>query len=337
MLAALAIEGLLRIFMPSWRDYDSNRFIHPVSVQGFGEVNAGTPGFDGYFAQKDGDFRVRVSINGFGLRNQEPVESADLRIWIIGDSVTFGWGVEEDEIYSSAAARLSGKPTYNISSPGTDVCGYQALLARMPGALRPQALIVGLLLENDVGFYEGCQARAKKAEAAKGGASSGVKPPKPFFLALKIALTRHSALYNFLAVSIKRLDILISFLTKIGVISEAHLSTAAFSESDVKIMIEKTMPELERLRSILPSGVPVAILIVPSRFEISNGSPIFNMMRLALGEELAARGFGVIDPFLRFKEAGLLNAHFAHDGHWSKLGHEIAGKAVAEWVNANLN
>lgn len=335
-LTMLAIEGLIRAFMPHWQDYDSRHFIRPVHVQGFGEVNAGIPGFDGYFAQKDGDFRIHISINDFGLRGQDPVEAADGRIWVVGDSMTFGWGVQENEMYSSVIERLGGRPTYNISSPGTDVCGYQALLARMPKTLRPKAVIVGLLLENDVGMYEGCLARANKAPSPHANASGEAKPPKPIFLALKIALTSHSALYNFLAVSMKRLDFLTNILVRAGIIQKPHWGEASFLESDVQTMVGKTMPELERLRSILPLGIPLAILIVPSRFEIQGDSKAFSKLRLMIAKELAKQGFGVIDPFLPLKDAGLLNTHFAHDGHWNALGHEIAGQAAVNWINANL-
>ena len=39
-----------------------------------------------------------------------------------------------------------------------------------------------------------------------------------------------------------------------------------------------------------------------------------------------------IDPISEFKAAGFKPRHFPHDGHWSPLGHKIAGDAVAEWV-----
>ena len=32
------------------------------------------------------------------------------------------------------------------------------------------------------------------------------------------------------------------------------------------------------------------------------------------------------------KAAGFSAVHFAHDGHWTPLGHELAASAVAEWL-----
>ncbi|OHC76406.1 MAG: hypothetical protein A3G18_03640 [Rhodospirillales bacterium RIFCSPLOWO2_12_FULL_58_28] len=330
VLAALALEGICRVFMPHWQDYDSGRFMRSVIVPNFGEVSTGMPEFDDYFAQKDGDFRVRVSINGFGLRNLQAVEFADERIWAVGDSVTFGWGVEADEMYSSIIARLAAKPTYNIASPGTDVCGYQALIARMPETFRPKAVIIGLVLENDVGHYEGCQKRAELTAAAKTTPEAG----KAGLLGAKKWLTRYSALYNVLAVSIKRLDAIRDFMTKIGIISKSHDSKRSFDEGEIEIMTDKTAAEFVRLRSILPEATPLAVLIVPGRLEIRDDHPSFRKMRLMISAKLDAVGIKVIDPFEEFKKAGLAATHFAHDGHWNAPGHEIAGRAAADWIKS---
>ena len=167
VLAGVFAEGALRVAMPHWREFYSGWFIGKAVVPGHGVVNIGKPGFDGYFAQNNGDFRVRITVNDFGLRDPNPVEAAAGRIWIIGDSMSFGWGVEHDRMYSSVIGGALNAPAYNVASPGTDVCGYQALLARMPENAKPRAVIVGLVLENDVHAYD-CRAAARGRERASG-------------------------------------------------------------------------------------------------------------------------------------------------------------------------
>ena len=78
--------------------------------------------------------------------------------------MTFGWGVERNEIYSAVAGRMGKFPTYNVASPGTNVCGYQALLARTLKRASPRAVIVGLILENDMDDYD-CRAKAQSSPA----------------------------------------------------------------------------------------------------------------------------------------------------------------------------
>ena len=88
---------------------------------------------------------------------------------MIGDSMTFGWGVEHAEMYSRVLENLLGRPVYNLASPGTDICGYQSMVARMPQSAKPRAVVVGLILENDVREYD-CQAEQKTA--AQGSAKN---------------------------------------------------------------------------------------------------------------------------------------------------------------------
>lgn len=325
VLLLVASEAILRLTMPHWREYFSGRFLEVIAVPDHGLVTMGRPGFDGYFAQNNGDFRVRIHINRFGLRNPEPIEKADGRIWVVGDSMTFGWGVEDDEIYTSVIERMLGARTYNVASPATDVCGYQALIARMPRHTRPKAVIVGLVLENDIKVYD-----CRKAAALVAGR------PKPSGTSTNFELRRflfkHTALYNFFAVSLKRVAFMRDGLTALGLIAKGHEYRRPMDLADIMPAVERTAAELTNLVAMLPPGTPMAVLIAPGRFEIRDGDPFYRELRLATATALVSRGIAVIDPFDAFKQIGFAPTHFAYDGHWSALGHELAARAVAAWL-----
>jgi len=53
---------------------------------------------------------------------------------------------------------------------------------------------------------------------------------------------------------------------------------------------------------------------------------------LAVREALIGRGIQFVDPFEAFVAAGFGPTHFAHDGDWSPLGHQIAREEVARWI-----
>ena len=330
LLTVLAAEGILRVVMPHWQEFYSGWFVRAIQVPGHGKVATGRPGFHGYFAQNNGDFRIRITVNQFGLRNPEPVEAAANRVWFVGDSMTFGWGVEQDEIYSTVAGRLLKTPVYNVASPGAGVCGYQALVARMPTLVRPRAVVVGLILENDIHPYD-CRKNAAEAEAAsKKTSGDGIRSLGA--INIKRFLTENTALYNFFAVNLKRVAFIRDFLTTFGLIAEGHVYRRTLTDAAFDRAIDRTAAELDALRKRFSSAIPFAVLISPGRFEIRDNDPFYRKLRERMADALAGRGIAAIDPFGNFRKEGFQHTHFAHDGHWSPRGHEIAGRATADWL-----
>ncbi len=335
VLTGLLAEGILRVAMPEWRDFHSGRFMHRLDVPGFGLVTTGQPGFDGYFAQNNGDFRVRITINDFGLRDPDPVLSADGRVWIVGDSMAFGWGVEQGERYSSVIGDMLNVPTYNVASPGTDVCGYQALVARMPEAIKPRAVILGLILENDVAVYD-CRNLARRQEEA--AAVGAARPSGPLsWLEVKGQMRHYSAFYNFLTVSLKRIDVVERLLVGMGIVAEGHEYRRTLGENVLDDAVTRTAEEIVAFRALLPVDVPFAVLIAPVRFEIKDNDAFYKRLRLTMGDALRARGIAFIDPYEGFVKAGFQPTHFVHDGHWSALGHAVAGKYASAWLASHLS
>lgn len=329
VLLLFAAEGILRIAMPHWQEFYNGRFMRVLHVPNHGLVATGRPGFDGYFSQNNGDFRVRMQINNFGYRNPDPIEKAKGRIWFVGDSMAFGWGVKQNEMYSTVVGTLLNLPTFNIASPGTDVCGYQALLARTLKRASPRALVVGLILENDLVDYN-CRGDVSKnpANIIQPMSDVSVKNVND----LKIWLMQKSALYNFFAVSLKRVAFVNGALIRIGLVSKGHNYKPSHTTADLDRVLKRTAEELENLRDQAPGDIPFGVLIAPARFEIRDLDPAYQRVREAMVRMLAERGIAVIDPINKFLDAGFESTHFAHDGHWSALGHKVAAQAVANWL-----
>lgn len=324
-------EFVVRAVYPSWSEFYAGRYMVTESVPGHGIVAVGKAGFDDYFAQNNGDFRAHIKINDFGLRNDDPAVAADQRVWILGDSMAFGWGVDADEMYSSVIGELINTPTYNVASPGTNVCGYQALAARMPKDISPIAVVVGLIIENDLSNYD-CPATAKAAED-----SNRTTNGSAFNLGIiKQMLTEHSALYNFFAVNLKRVNILREALIWTGVVNKSHAYRNPLEGKDMEQVAKATANELDRLRNMFDANTKFVVQIAPARFEIANDDPAYTAARHRLREALTERGISYVDPIDRFKADGFEATHFIHDGHWSAKGHRIAAEETAAWLRSNL-
>ena len=326
VVVALLAEIVLRVLMPNWQEYYPGRFMQKTPVPGYPTLYTGKPNFKGVFAQNNGDFRHQIRINDFGLRNDEPVQAADGRIWIIGDSMAFGWGVEREDTYTFVIAEKLGVPTYNIASPGTDVCGYQALAARLPKTVKAKAIIIGLILENDIHVYDCAkQAAAEETNTDDNIASSiNLATFKHFFI-------RRSALYNFLAVQLKRASWLRDALVVLNILEKPHVLRNVFPEEEIDRRVKATASELSKLRNKY-LNVPFAVLVAPARFEIRDDQLFYKTLRQKMVQALLDVKINVIDPISRFKKAGFKPTHFAHDGHWTPLGHKVAGTVIAEWL-----
>lgn len=309
-----------RVVMPYWQDYASERFMTPRTVPGWAPFNAGMPGFEGHFAQNNGDFRIAIRLDELGLRNPSDT-IADGAVWGVGDSFTFGWGVEREQIFPAVAAAQLGRPFFSVASPGTNVCGYQALVSQVlsKGAM-PGAVLVGLTIENDISAYDCAKDGQDAAMPAPRVGVSG-QTAKEFLLA-------HSALYNFAAVTLKRSPLVLEALKSLGLVkSQEDVSWhLARHEADV---LEATARETAQLQAMLPSGTPFAVVLIPARFDLEQPGSDWSQDRQDLAARLRALGVGVVDPADALTAQGRDKVHFAHDGHWSALGHRIAGQAAA--------
>ena len=330
LIVSIVVSGLIgesaaRVGFPQWREFLSEWFMDRTVVPGFGAVSIGRAGFDGYFSQNNGDFRVHIKINKFGHRQSGSVADSDGRVWIVGDSFAFGWGVDGDQMTSSKLEVAANIRTYNIASPGADICGYQALVSRIPKKFKPRGIIVMLTLENDIRIYNCAAENSQMQSASDVDIRINLPTAKEFMM-------KHSALYNVSAVTAKRSPVLRELLMTVGLLARPHIKHGSFGEDDIERRGASVVSELKVLRDMVPADTPFATLLIPSRFEVRDNDNLFRRLREAVKKQLSNHNLDVIDPFEAFRKAGFTATHFAHDGHWSPRGHQIAAAAAAQWI-----
>jgi SGNH hydrolase-like domain, acetyltransferase AlgX len=145
---ALALEGALRVFWPQHLPFFSGLFVEDRAV---GLRHA--PQARGSMASETG--RVPVRINSRGYRGREyPWDAAgSFRILALGDSFTFGFGVEEDDAWPArlerSLARLHAE-VINAALAGMGPDNEGRLLAADGPGLRPDLVLVGFFVGNDL-------------------------------------------------------------------------------------------------------------------------------------------------------------------------------------------
>jgi len=312
--AGLVAEGAARIAFPRWKEFNSERVQDKVDIAGLGPVTTGRAGFDGWLAQTNGDFRTHVRINAAGWRDDEPVEAADGRLWALGESFAFGWGVEAEESFGAIAARTLGLPFYDLASPAADLAGQQGLLARLPATVHPRAVVLGLSVETDLRDYDHPAAVA-------------ASPPRTLatrFHDARQTVAKRSALYTLVSQAIARVD----GSNKAPVVQPA-VAPRTVDDSRIAAILESSLGQIGKIRALVPADVPFAVLVIPARDEVRGGDAEYRALRQGLTERLTAQGVLVVDPFEALAAAGDGQVYFRHDGHWTAQGHRLAAEALA--------
>jgi len=103
------------------------------------------------------DFRYSVYINAIGIRDRElPRERGDAyRVLAIGDSYTYGWGVDIENTWTrqlETRLRAEGRDIeiLNLGKPGVGPPFYSELAEKAIPLLRPDLVLVCLLQGNDI-------------------------------------------------------------------------------------------------------------------------------------------------------------------------------------------
>jgi lysophospholipase L1-like esterase len=105
------------------------------------------------------EFRTRVVTNALGFRDPRlpgPKPAGTVRVVVLGDSFTQGYGVEEEEAYPRRLERLLNQrrpgtrhEVINLGVPGACPLDYDAHLEEVGLAYEPDVVVVGLMA-NDV-------------------------------------------------------------------------------------------------------------------------------------------------------------------------------------------
>ena len=101
------------------------------------------------------EFDHEIRINAAGLRGADPVEDGGCRVLALGDSFTFGLGVEEDEVFHQLAAdplRESGLAieVLNGGIPAIGVPQEVRWLERHGLGFDPDLVLLAMFIGNDL-------------------------------------------------------------------------------------------------------------------------------------------------------------------------------------------
>lgn len=290
-----------------------------------------------------GEYDVRFRFNRHGLRdNRDITEARADEIIFVGDSQTFGFGVQEQERFSELVGDKLGVGTYNLAVP-TDIRGYKQLLEfAVKNGARAQHLVVGLSMETDILPYppigqpksaddasaevaEGPAAVDPVAEQAQPSAGPADQNLRTRLLPLKVWLSYNSALYFAVANFVHSSAVLQELAIDFGLV----IPPAKAWDPEV---LEQTVAALQDLCA----GYDCTIAIIPSRGLWSIKEPPKGLRGYkAFVEMLRAQGLAVVDPSARMEAGGApLEYFFLVDGHINRSGNALLAELTANEIIA---
>ena len=267
-----------------------------------------------------GDYNVSIYSNEYGLRNRKKFTLLqEDAFYVVGDSQTFGHGVEENERYSDLLENKFNLGEFvNIAIPG-NLTGYYNLLQfaeKKGGELNK--IILGLTLENDILIYEDINK------------NNSTKNNLNLFKNIKSFLTDKSSIYNLLTSAVHQNKILREISIKLGLIAPYHKIVGLSNDKQ----IFSTVNYIKKIKKKF-NPEEFYILLLPSRglwFSKANKNDYLREHN-SLKKLLTDNDILVIDPLPLFKNLNdPKKYYFKYDGHFNKLGHSLIATAVNDFL-----
>lgn len=320
ILFGAAQEFAIRLTLPAFNPSGNLRFVMDAES----DLLLGRPGSSQRQVINAGDYDVTVEFNRFGLRDPRDISQGRAGDnYVVGDSFAFGWGVEENERFSSRLEKLTGRKTYNLATPA-DFNGYIRLLedARARGA-KIQRIVLAVNMIDDIRDYDAMAREKAIAETRSETADPGLR-----LLDIKVFMLRNSSLY-FLATSlVHRVAWLKELLIRAGLIATIrHMPNRLPGAEIIDNSIRKLVGIGRRY--------DMTLLVIPSRgLWIGDKRAEVDRVHRMFIAGLKTTGLKFIDlrPMLE-KDGAPMGYHFVNDGHWQPRGHELAARALATAFN----
>ena len=306
------------------------------------------PHASGREREHEGEFDVAVQVNSLGYRQAEfnPIKADQLRIVAIGDSFTFGDGVEEPDAWPRVLERgLAGhRPpieVINAGVPGRWVDEYYLELKRRALPLRPDAVVIGFFIGNDIVGPDAeshvwtevdARGRPLRIDRPSERIESGYRVMRVLKPRWRIPLVRDSHVAQLVYDGGKA----IVQWWRPSTPDEDALFAAEYEPETARVVrrVEDLFVAIAEV--CREHGVRLLVVMIPTREQVrpapADGAAARDVEKpnRLFAEWFGAAGIPFLDllPVLRDAPAGD-PLYYRFDGHWTPRGHAVAAQAIA--------
>lgn len=319
--------------------------VKPVDAMGLttGVSEAGTylrPGFDGRYS--NAEFSISIHVSSLGLRGPEiPVRkpAGEYRVLALGDSFTFGQGVEYDQAWPALVERRLGAPVrvVNAGWAAGSPLGYERYLGSRGFQLEPDLVIVAVFVGNDV--VEDMAERYAGPEAV-----DRIEYESRYVTNLRVRVGPVGAirqLFDDLLPNVYELSTLA--IVKAQYLFGSHRGLfdyvlADASDPELAAGWADTFATLARLDGAVASrGGRLGIVVIPFYDQVAPTAFGPGLTRELPQRRIMSfcgeRGIPCLDLLPVLERSGdPASLYFIKDGHWTPRGHQAAAAAIDGWL-----
>lgn len=327
-------------------DIANLHFFEPSTGNAFYAIK---PNFQQKFLRDE--FRIDVRTNNIGLREDTDYRGEAVDIGFIGDSYTFGWGVETGERYSDFVRNaFPGLKVLSYSYPdGHAPINYLSFLQARP-ELMPRVLVLGLFAFNDLasdtadavvterdGIVQSVGSRSLKVDEEGYIVARDFTPPR---FPSSDWFARHTAVGRAVNVAYHR-------LRSGGRMPPKPDKFRPIDRGQWDETALQGLKDIQRIDELArQAGATLVVFYIPFPSYVGAASVCIyapplcarqrkeNVLGEALGSWAVANGIRLIDPTETFRAlTGRGQAlYYREDGHWTVEGHAAAGRLIADYI-----
>jgi len=326
-------------------------FFTPSDEGGFYAVQ---PNFRQTFINHE--FKLEVRTNNIGLREDMDYHGEPVDIGFIGDSFTFGWGVEAGERYSDiVGGAFPEQLVLSYSYPNGHAPAYYLSYLQHHPDMMPKVLVLGLFAFNDLasdtadaeiqinpesGLIQTVGSRGYKVDTNGFIVNKDEIPPRLFSAAWFIRNTAIGRTYNVAKYKLKASPDPVKKPDEIKPLDLGQWDETALMALDQIKEIDELANQHNSTLVIF--YIPFASVIndYPTcTYSVSSCEKIreSNALGTSLANWASENEIHFIDPVndFRSREQAGEKLYYYYDGHWTPKGHKAAGNLIAQYLLKN--
>lgn len=358
-LCIVASELVLRLFLPQ-KTFDRMLADSPAMYRKSDLLAYELlPGYRGRLKRDEFDTTITINSHGFRGREIGLDKRGRLRVLVVGDSFTLGWGIEDDEAYPAQLERILAQEHRRTDievinagfAAGYSPDTYYLFLKERGLKLRPDLILIGFFIGNDIdhrGAFEhvwvktdenGLPLQIKNVE---GEVEDGRWMRKHKQLVYRLPVLRDSHLFHLLVAAGKGTKRLWAGEAAVGEEAINPFTYKPVYAERTEAMVRKTKVLFRAMaRLTAEAQVPLAVIMIPAREQVyadrlppglQDGQDWEKPQRI-FAEFFRQEGIPYLDllPSLR-AQAAKSEFYFRSDMHWNARGHEVGARIISAYL-----